>query len=373
MSEVETVEIAEETKSAVAEPNVPSREDLRSKGWSAKELDAAEKRGMVSKPEDKKAEVKKESPVVEEKAEEKKLEAKDFTHSQHLREMELTEDQEKQLRSMFPFVNGKMNPVEAIYWRGKNERKARQQAMAELEKERADRKALEERIRALESPAKRETDEEGNEIDPDDKPLTLKQLKELQKAEAEEADKKSSELRKRAAVVAEAQNDQEEYARSVYNDFDDTVKKAQEVIESRAALVPEKWKQAKARKLIQDLQVAAANADTIGLDEYSAAIIAYEIGQLHPEYSKSNGAHADTNGKLSRPEKANGGLTPEQMKRIEENTQRRASSASIPGGGGKRVVAADDVSLNDLNKMSAAQRLSFRQKHPDQYAKLLRG
>jgi hypothetical protein len=99
-------------------------------------------------------------------------------------------------------------------------------------------------------------------------------------------------------------------------------------------------------------------------------MIAYEIGQLHPSY----GQRAEKNGEFVKPEpKANGGLTPDKMKRIEENTLRRASSASVSGGGGRRAVSPDDVSLADLNRMTATQRLSFREKHPDQYAKLLRG
>ncbi|MBK8871867.1 MAG: hypothetical protein IPN19_12765 [Elusimicrobia bacterium] len=211
-------------------------------------------------------------------------------------------------------------------------------------------------------------DEFGME-DPEDKPLTVKAWREIQLREQEEKVRRDQEVNSRAVTLNEAQRSQEDYAEGIYPDFDDVVGKAKDVIKNLDA-IPEPWKRAKAVKLFRELQTAATNADSLGLDDYNGAIIAYEIGQLHPSY----GQKADQNGEVLKPEpKANGGHTPDQMKRIEENTLRRASSASVSGGGGKRVVSADDVTLADINKMDTRQRLNFREKHPDQYARLLRG
>lgn len=372
----ETFEVVEPT--VKAEVVTPTREELKEKGWSAKELESAEKRGMITipkkkeepKPEDK-TEIKTEDSV---KPDEIVPEAKtksslpDFTFK--------TPEQEKAFLDAF----GTGTPQRAMYFRMKNERQARQAAEAERDKERKERESLEVRIKALETKPADDLSLEGEETDPDEKPLTLKQLKELQKKEAEEAEKKKAEMNQRASVVAEAQQTQEEYARSIYPDFDDTVAKAAEVMKNLDALIPEKWKQAKAIKLIRDLQIAAANAEKIELDEYHAAHIAYEIGQMHPNYGKpadkepANGDASDKDGKSKDPKKVNGGrLTPEQMKRIEENTQRRASSASVSGGSGSRTISAEDVDLAALNKMGYSERQRFREKHPDRYAKLLRG
>lgn len=369
----ETVEIIEPEVKTEPTAKAPERSELKAAGWSARELDAAEKRGMIAKTEEKKPEPKAETPT-EPKAEEPKEETPkveekpkngslpDFTFK--------TPEQEKVFLDAF----GAGTPQRAMYFRMKHERQQRQAVEAERDRMAQEAKLLKERLDALERGQKpQETDEEGNAIDPEDRPLTLKQLREMQKAEAEEYQRKQQEQQSRAAKLAEAQVTQEEYARSLYSDFDDTVKRAQEVIQNLDAVVPEKWRQAKAIKLIRELQTAAANADKLGLDDYNAALIAYEIGQMHPDYGSKNGNSADTDGNLSRPEKANGGHTPEQMKRMEENTQRRASSASIPGGGGRRVVSVDDVSLADLNRMSAEQRQAFKSKHPDRFAKLLRG
>lgn len=365
MPETATVEIAE--KEVVAPPEtapVPTRDDLKAQGWSAKEMDAAEKRGMIQKPDEKKEEKKPDAPAAPETkapAPEKKEEKKEnFLDAM---DRELTPEQEKVFLDAF----GPGTKPRAFYFRAKNERQARQAAQAALEKAQA-------RIRELEivDPPKPEIDANGNEIDPDDKPLTLRAIKELQKKEAEQAAAQEREISERAQRVVEAQKTQEEFAKSVYPDFDDTARLAAEVIKDLDVLVPEKWKQAKALRLIRDLQISAAQADQIGVDEYNAAMIAYELGSMHPRYGKR--AEEKENGKPERPEgKANGGLTAEQMKRMEENAQRRPSSASIPGGGGKRTISVDDVTAEVLVKMSAQERLAFRQKYPDRYAKIVRG
>lgn len=378
----DTVEIEEPV--VKTEPQAPpTREELKSKGWSAAELDGAEKRGMIPKPEDAgkaaeeakakaDAETKAKAEEVvktEEKAPEKKAaepmrsSVPDFTFK--------TPEQEKAFLDAF----GAGTPQRAMYIGMKNERRARQLAEQERDRERQRAQDLDARIKALETPKLvQEVDDDGNVIDPDDKPLTVKQLREMQKADREAYEKQQSETNQRARVVADAQTTQEEYARSIYADFDETVEKAKEVMKNLDRFLPEKWQQAKAVKLIRDLQVAAANADKLDLDEYHAALIAYEIGQMHPDYGKAspNGTASD-NGKSKDPKKANGGLTPEQMKRIEDNNQRRASSASVSGGGGKRTISVEDVDPATLNKMSYGERQKFREKHPERYAQLLRG
>ena len=367
-----TVEIAEPEVKVVNE--IPTRDDVKARGWSKDEIDSAEKRGMIAKAkkEDEKEPVaEKAEEKAESKPEEKVVEAVKVEENAGKRNpsgipaYDLTEEQQKALEGILP----PGNPMRGIYFRMKNERTARQRLEAELAKERAAREALEAKLTAPQA-AKAEGDGEQTE-DPEDRPLTIRAVRELQAQDAKEAERRAREVNARAAAVAEAQQAQEEYAREMNPDFDETVTLAKEVIKNLDA-IPEPWKRAKAVKLFRDLQEAAANADRLGLDDYNGAIIAYEIGQLHPLHGKK--ADEQTNGTALRPEaKANGGLTPDKMKRIEENTLRRASSASVAGGGGRRAVSPDDVSLADLNRMTASQRLSFREKHPDQYAKLLRG
>lgn len=363
----ETVEIPEPV--VVNAPEVPTRDDVKSRGWSKAEMDSAEKLGLITKskkeeekvepkPDETKPDLLEEKKAEPTKGEEQKVPEKKF---QRLPDLSLTEEQEKALSGILP----PGNPLRGMYFRMKNERTARQNLEAQLAKEREEKAALELRVKRA-SPG---TEPEENDEDPDDKPLTVRALRELREQEASEYAKKQAEINARASAVTDAQRSQEEFAREIYTDFDEVVTRASEVIKNIDSIA-EPWKRSKAVKLFRDLQQAAANADTLGLDDYNAAMIAYEIGQLHPLH----GQKAEQNGNAPKPEpKANGGLTPDQMKRIEENTQRRASSASVPGGSGKRFVSADEVSLADLNKMTTEQRLSFREKHRDRYDKLLRG
>ncbi len=358
--EPETIEVAANEPAPEAK-SAPTRDELKSQGWSAKELESAEKRGMITKPEEKKPE-----PKAEEKKVEAKPEAKPEAKAMPDYALEMTPEQEAEFKRIF----GAGSNVSGLYFRQKMERQAKQANAAKI-------KELEAKLQALEAakPAPRvEVDAEGREIDPEDKPLTLKELRAMQKAEADAYAARERENGERAQTVAEAQTSQEEYAKTVHADFDATVELAKDVIKNFETMFPEKWKQTKVIKLIRDLQGAAANADKIGIDEYTAAIIGYELGQFHPQYGKTPEKGEETGKeKIPKDPKASGGLTTEQMKRIEANTQRRASSASVADGGGKRTVSVEDVDIATLNKMNLAERTRFREKHPDRYAKLLRG
>ncbi len=371
-----TVIINEPEAAQTTEKESPSREDLKSQGWSARELDAAEKRGMIKKKEKKEPEVKadaKAEPAEETSKDEPKEEEKKSEKRNYLPEFkELTPEQEKLFNQLFP----PGTPQRAFYYRAKNERGLRQASEAERDRLILRMQELEAQINEFRSGKHQpQIDENGQEIDPDDKPLTVKQLKELRRQEEEERQKQEAEYRQRGGAVAEALRTQEEYAKSVYPDYDETLKLAKEVMQNMDSIISNRWEQEKAVELIKALQVRAANADKFGIDDYNAALISYEIGKLHPNYGKStNGPRAETHtdGKQD-PKNANGSVTPEQMKRIEQNTQRRVSSASIPGGGGSRTISVDEMTVKDVLKMSPEQRASFKTKHPEKFAELLRG
>lgn len=372
-NKTEVIEVS--TPETITEPSAPSRTELKEKGWTAAELDSAEKRGMIQKQEKKeepKAQVKadaKEEPKAEE-GKDTKAEVKEERRSpSSLPDFTITDPAKEKV---FLDTFGPGTPQRAMYFRMKNERQSRQAAESRV-------RELEARIESLQAkPEKKmEVDEEGNEIDPDDKPMTPKMYREMLQREAEERAKQDRELNERAHRVTSAIKDQEEYVRSIYPDFDEKVKLAAEVMQNLDSLIPEKWRQGEAIELIKQLHARSRNAHEYEIDSLTPAMIAYKIGEFHPNKGKpTNGTKAENHndGNLDRPDtKANGSLTPEQMKRIEQNTQRRASSASIPGSGGKRTISVDDVELKDLNAMSASERMKFKASHPERYAKLLRG
>lgn len=372
--EIKTVEVPEPVATEESRPTM-TIEQAKENGWGAKEIESGLKRKMLAEepsPEDKakqetEAKVKAEA---EAKAKEAPIEKKEVkAPSNFLADMdkELTPEQEKVFLEMFP----PGTKPRAFYFRAKNERHSRQAAEARVRELEA---RLEEANKARVE-KKSILDEEGNEIDPDDKPLTLKQLRELQKQEAEEYEKKQSEQKERAQRVTEAQQFQEEYAKAVIKeqglpDYDDTVKKATELMTNLDAMIPDQRTKTRVVKLWRELQTMAANADKIGVEDDNAAFLAYEIGKYHPDYGKQ--AEKVPNGQTKDP-KASGGLTPEQMKKVEQNTQRRSSSAAIPSGGGRRTVTAEEVTPEDLNRMSFTERAKFKQNHPEQYARLVRG
>jgi len=373
---IETVEVTEPTPEPKPEQKQgPTRDELKEKGWSAAEMDAAEKRGMVAKPDDKK-----EEPKPDGKKEDKiippgtKVDPRAEGQPERRAAGDLPDftikDPEKERVFLETFGPG--TPQRAMYFRMKNERQARQKAEGERDRASQEAQALRDRIAALEGGRPTtEVDENGNPVDPEDRPLTVKQWKEMQRQEAEDRRKADDELRAQAGKVADALKSQEEFAKATYPDFEPTLRLAKDLMLNMDRHVPDKAKQAKLTRLIQSLQTTAAEADRMDLDDYNASMIAYEIGQMHPDYGKQ--IEGDGDGKTEDPSKANGGLTPEEMERMKKNTQRRSSSASLPAGGGKRTVSVEDVDLKVLQRMSREERESFKVKHPGRYKQLLRG
>lgn len=392
----ETFEVTEKPE-APPEPKIPSTDDLKAQGWSEAEIHSAEKHGMLKKHDPPKLDKKKDEPPAPEgkekpdtKAESKKPDEqpepkpdeKPEDKRGNLPDFTLTPEQEAAFAQTFgPGTNPR-----ALYFRMKNERKARQNAEAALNEEKAKLTALEGRLQAIETgKPQQEVDEEGNVVDPEDKPLTVRQLKEMQAKAQEEIEKRRQEDSDRGRRMVEAQTEQENYAKSQFPDFDETIQLTTEIGKALRdntidELVPERWKQTKILNLFEDLRKAALNATKIDLDDRHAALIAYEIGQLHPTYGRKaetqpapHGDPAEKDGKQPDPSKANGGrLTPEQMKRIEE-AQRGRSSAAITGGGGSRSISAEDVDAASLNRMNYKERQRFREKYPDRYRQILRG
>jgi hypothetical protein len=300
------------------ENSSPSREDLKKQGWSAQELDSAEKRGMITKKKEvEKAEVKPDA-TTEQKAEEvqKPEEVKERRGS--LPEFTFkTSEQEKAWLEAF----GPGTEQRAMYFRMKNERQQRQAAENRV-------REIEARLKEVESKtvkAQPEVDENGNEIDPEDKPMTMREWKAFQQQQREEEQRQYEEAQARGGAAEEALHVQEEYAKSIYADYDDVVNLAVE-IRKNPAILDANWKRQQADKLWQQLHELAGQADKVGIDDLNAALISYELGKLHPNYGRSDNhgqrPESQHDGKKD-PKNANGSVTPEQMKRIEANTQRR--------------------------------------------------
>lgn len=345
-------------------PEKPTRDELKQAGWTDQEQESAVKRGLaVDKPVDKTEPETPPAPV--EEPADKTAPPKPAARTGPA-EFNPTPEQEEAFQKIF----GPGTPPNGIFLHLKKERKARQAAEQKARESEARIQALEAQLKAPPAPPAT-----ADGADPDEQPLTLKALKKLEEEKAQKAAETRAADQANHAKIKTAQQEQETDARERYEDFDHSIERATDLMARLDELVPDKKKQALILTRIRDLQVAAAYADQLGLEDLNASDIAYEIGRQHPEYGTPKPANPKlTNtGPTKESPMANGGLTPEKLKRIEQNTQRRSSSASVPGGGGKRVVAPEDVTAEMLAGMDYKRRAAFRENHPDQYAALIRG
>lgn len=250
--------------------------------------------------------------------------------------------------------------VHGTYFAMKKERSRRQSA--EMEKQHLDikLKAKEKEIETLKKTVedynkkKAETAKEiGDDVEPEK--IDLPEETPEQKAEKESAEKaRLNEVQ--AAKLAEFELD----AKSRYPDYDVAADLASDILKNANNLdkfFDSPREKAKVVHKLQQFLWAVKNADKFGENEYSPADMAYEIGMLHPNY-KAPSSGGD------KPGKKDEGLSPEELKRIEENSKRR-TSASSSAGSGKRTVSFDDLTVEELAEMPFEQFIKIPQKHRD--------
>lgn len=360
---------SEEQGSEAAEASEETKAELVKSGATKDELERMAKRGII--PKDPKPEAKKKEGEEGDK-DEKGEEGKDGKPPKNfgIPDVDLTPEQEADFLKHF----GKGHPVRGMFLRMKSERKARQaeakkgkEAVAAKEQEIAILKAK------LEGKAQAgEEGEEGTEDDLDSRTLTVADLKKYEEEKAKTQREQAEAAREKNTLRGEAIKDQETYAKEVFEDWEQTVGLVEKVLDKEAFAEMPKWKQNKALSLVRELQIAYATADEVDYDGRSAAMIAYEMGQLHESYGEKPKETVDSSRETPKGRNT-GGLSPEQMRRIEENSKKRQSSASVTGSQGKREVAVADVTPQMFRGFNAAQRTAFRKEHPKRYLELMRG
>lgn len=336
-------------------------------GWSPEEIEMGKKQGLIPK-EPKKEETKKEELATKEevKKEEPKVEKQGEPEAKKridgIPELEdLTPEQQQTFLAIF----GEGSSPRGLYFRGKNERRQRQSAQAEAQ---AYKRELEDLKKQLQAKGKDvlQLEEEG---EGEDRPLTERTLKAIKQREAEELEANQQKHQERITILKGVIKEQEEVAKSMYKDFNESMKLADDLVKNLDTLELNGKQRAKIGVLLREMHQLANAADTIDADDRNASDVAYELGQLHPQYGKvkPNGTG------LPKDPKGDGALTPEKVKRVVENAQRRASSASVGSGNAKRTVVADEVTIEILNGMSAVKRREFSKAYPEQYSRLMQG
>lgn len=295
--------------------------------------------------------VKKEETKVEDKQKEATQEA--TTKDGKTQTFEDTEKNESQLVKNFN------SNEKALYWKWKHDKKERQEAQAErdlaivrekalkneLEKIRSDHSLSNDKLgkinKILTGPADEITVEAIQAIlgeskkDDKDKPLTAKDLEDIKLKERAELEEKNREEQRLASRVKDA----EDFGKTKFGeDYENIMAMAQEVIEGKVE-VPSIIN-------IKDLSVklieAMKNKD-VELDTLSDYVVG--IAKLNPKFGKPKEETKDSVKKE----------TNENIDRILKNASKQQTSASVGGGGGRRVVSYDDLTPEDVAKMSTEQ------------------
>lgn len=382
--------VIEEAPAKQETENEVSVADLAEAGLAEGEIEMAKKHGILPKDEtpdtDEKSEEKKDgdSNGVQRKEEKGKEvlksvdekwsvlangKAAETVISEIAEKGDLTPEQEKVLLASLS-NNGKN-----LYWAQKYER--RQKAKAISERDEATKKleelnrSLEEAKKELEELRSRKTDVEDDdplnldgkkkqaEEDPKKKPLTEEDLDRREKERQDKLEAESKARAERAATIREHLNQQQEEARERYNDFDDSLVRASEIITAATQgklndLYADPRRASRVARQVNELLRAYAQADAFEPGEYNAADMTYELGQQHPDFGKpTKKPGADAKGGKKGETDADG--NPEGVRRALENASRRGSSASLGGGGSRREVTVDELTEDQAARMSESE------------------
>lgn len=180
----------------------------------------------------------------------------------------------------------------------------------------------------------------------DDKPLTKADLDRIEKEKEAKTKKEKEDIEARRSAAVKTLNEQEAVFKEDHEDFDQvfehTVKITNATKEEWEEMFPDPVQRRGVKSMVQDWLVALREPEK-HTGENSAAALAYEIGKLHPEFSKgtdTGGEGADGSG-----EREDEGLDEDETKppldrRLDK--QNRPSSASQNGGTNRKPISVHD-------------------------------
>lgn len=359
--QVLTVEVPGEPSA----PEQPTPEEMKDAGLSAREIEAAERHGMVAKPE-KPEEKKKEEPKPEAKTGETPQEkAKETPKDESwIDEADLPEG-----------WTGWSANERGLYRSTKKERVRRQRAELERDREAVKAKALEQELENLRktSPAGKDGKEKpgaedplgdlfGDEAGADKKPryLTREDLEAYEKEKQETAQKREAGRVEKATLLSAKLEEFEAEAQEKWEDFDRVAVLAKDILQNGAKL----FEDADARELAEIRAQRALDGIRNALDwqtgQKTPAELVYELGRMHPKFKNKDAGENP----------ARDGDDPEKAKRALENARRRSSAAVGGGNGSARLVAEDELTIEQAAKLSDAQ---FAKLRPETRRRLLGG
>lgn len=256
---------------------------------------------------------------------------------------------------------------QALYFKWKADKKARQEAQAER-----DLKIVQEKILKTELDKAKE---EGNltvgklrsiekllsgnpeditieaiqeilasgikKVADEEKPLTKADLLAIEK-EKEERSKVELESNKQFIT---RMNALEEYGKTKFENYDDVIASAKEVLDGKVELPEVIDKADVARRLVEKINDPKNDEDDI-------SDFVLGIAKLNPNFGKKV-AEAKADGKVEKK------VSSEDIDKIVKNAAKGSSSATVNGGNARRVVSYDNITIEDAAKLT-----------PEQYMKL---
>lgn len=272
------------------------------------------------------------------------------------------EDMEKNENTIGEYTKNE----QALYFKWKSDKKARQEAQAER-----DLKIVQEKVLRTELDKARE---EGNLTvgklnainkllngDPED--ITIEAIQEILAANVKKAVEEEKPLTKSDLLAIEAEkaekekavaesnknfvtrmNTLEEYGKTKFEDYDEVIASAKEVLDGKAEL-PEVIDRADiARRLVEKINDPKNDEDDI-------SDFVLGIAKLNPNYGKKKVESGKSEGSKK--------VSSEDIDKIVKNAAKGSSSATVNGGNARRVVSHDNLTIEDAAKLT-----------PEQYMKL---
>jgi len=353
--EEETVEIPEEEE----QPNDGgqeevsfSEESLKEEGWTPEEIDRAKEQGLISKEgkEESKTEESKEEKK-EGKQEEKKEEKGQEINLDDLDNFEKVHDlynNDPKLFYQLPkHIKGLYHNSKGLYKKAKEAEEARKELESKQDFEKVQEAGAKKRLDKirdrLKDPDNLPTDRELLELigeekqaakDSGEKPLTKADLEEIEKEKEQKQKSEEEQLREQQLKVQQKVVKAEAYANE---NIKDLTGGKYESIDPVISLAKEMAEKKQRYGVIIDQ--AFANED---VSEEDVVDIIFDVAKINPKWGE------EVEGTSKKKDE-------NIVDRMERNSKKQKTSASISGGKGSRVISHDDLTPEDAAKLNQKQ------------------
>lgn len=306
------------------------------------------------------------SGVIKDESKEEKVEDKKEPTDQ---EKKSFEDMEKDEKNLGEFTKRE----QALYFKWKSDKKERQKAQAErdlvtikektlreeLNKSREAGELTQGKLKKINDLLSGDPDDitveaiqeilqstvAKKEIVEDEKPLTKKDLLEIEQAKEE----KQKQLSESSKQFVKRMTDLEDYGKTKFENYDEIILLAKEVIDGKIEIDDVVDHKDIARKFITMIE-------DVDVDEEQIASYVLKIAKKNPKFGKKSEEVKDpVKGKESKK------VSDGDIEKIIKNAGKTQTSAAVSGGNGRRVVNVNDISLEDAGKLSLDEYMKLPQ------------